>query len=61
MTPIHKPGENQYRCAACGGVFDKGWSDEDAKAEHTKTFPETPLDDCAIVCDDCYKRMGFGA
>ena len=48
---------NQYKCAACHGVFDKGWSDEEAKAELGVNFPGMTTDDCGIVCDDCYKAM----
>jgi rubredoxin len=44
--------ENQYRCDNCGGVFDKGWSDEEAAAERDAAgFVDV---DCAVVCDDCY-------
>lgn len=48
------PGLNQYRCAQCKGIFDKGWSDEDALEEKNRHFPGTPVEDCVIVCDDCY-------
>ncbi len=44
-----------YTCEQCNGVFGKGWSDEDARDEQTKNG----FDDfaCAIVCDDCYKKI----
>lgn len=50
----------QYQCAVCGGVFNKTWSDDEAAAELSETFPGYASDDCGIVCDDCYKAMGFG-
>lgn len=49
--------KKQYRCDACGGVFDFGWSDEEAKAEQEANGWSGI--DCGIVCDDCFKAMGF--
>lgn len=54
-----KPGPNQYKCDACGGVFDKGWTDEKAAAELGEKFPGFTQEDCDVVCDDCFKKMGF--
>ena len=51
---------NKFRCANCDGVFTKKWSDEEAQAELAERFPNRNVEDCAIVCDDCYKLMGFG-
>jgi DNA-directed RNA polymerase subunit RPC12/RpoP len=51
---------NEYKCTACGGVFEKGWSDDEAVAELNETFGSVPMEDCGIVCDDCYRKMGFG-
>lgn len=48
-----------YVCAVCEGTFDKGWSDEEADAERAEQFPGFEQSDCDLVCDDCYKRMGF--
>jgi hypothetical protein len=50
-------GPNQYRCAACTGVFDMGWTDEEATAELADVFPGFDKTECAIVCEDCYKRL----
>jgi hypothetical protein len=49
----------QYTCAMCGEIKNKGWSDEEALAELDATFG-VPVEQCDIVCDSCYKRMGFG-
>jgi hypothetical protein len=49
--------DGEFRCAACGGVFDKGWSDDEAAAELGRAFPGFTTDDCDLVCDDCYDRM----
>ena len=51
---------NQYQCEHCKGVFDKGWSDEDAKKEAEDNFGKHPdewNDDQVIICDDCYKLL----
>lgn len=50
---------NQYQCAMCKGVFDKGWSDEEANQELIDNFGKDiaenePLD---IVCDPCYQKI----
>ena len=52
---------NTYKCAVCGEVHEKSWSDEEAAAELAENFPGFEPDDCGIVCDDCYKKMGFAA
>lgn len=50
-------GENEYRCDACGGVYEKGWSEEEAIAECQAYFPGTSPKDCGILCDDCHLRF----
>ena len=50
---------NEYQCALCKGVFNFGWSEEEATIELEKNFPGITKEDCAIVCDDCYKQMGL--
>jgi len=52
-------GPNQFRCDCCGEVFDKGWTDEEAEIELGDTFPGLTTNDCSLVCDVCYKKMGF--
>jgi hypothetical protein len=49
----------KYTCAACGGTFSKGWSEEEALAESRDVFGVDPAQDptMAVVCDDCYKAM----
>ena len=46
---------NEYKCAFCGGVFLKGWSDEESEKELNEDFPGWTPEDCNLVCDDCYK------
>ena len=48
---------NTSQCGACNGVFDKGWSDDDAVREWRENFPGLEPEDQAVVCDDCYRKM----
>jgi hypothetical protein len=54
-------GPNQFRCEKCEGIFNKSWTDEEAKAEQEKNgFGDIPEAHMAVVCDDCYRSiMGF--
>lgn len=45
----------QFKCAKCGGTFDKGWSDGEAVAAAAALFPEGVGDDAATLCDDCHR------
>lgn len=51
----------EYICAACGGRFEKGWSDEEAEAEYLENpvfaAMEQNNEPRRVVCDDCYKKM----
>jgi len=51
---------DMFRCAQCGGVFEKAWTDEEAQAEFAENFAEHSLDDAALVCDECYKALTRG-
>lgn len=48
-----------YVCSVCKEEFEQGWSEEEAEAELAETFPGFNKSECDIVCDDCYKKMGF--
>jgi hypothetical protein len=48
-----KPDE--YRCAMCGSVYQL--TDFDAESELVENFAGCPVDQCAIVCDDCFKGL----
>lgn len=47
----------EYTCGMCKETFGKGWSDEEAIAEHTNLFGTKDITDCAIVCDDCFNKL----
>jgi DNA-directed RNA polymerase subunit RPC12/RpoP len=49
--------ENEYKCAGCGEVFEKGWSDEEAENELKDNFGDISKNECSLVCDDCYKKI----
>lgn len=59
MSDAAVPGPGEFRCAVCRGIFEKGWSDDEAAAELTTTFPGIGQDECALVCDDCFEKMGL--
>lgn len=44
-----------YRCSICGGIFEKGQSDEAATKERERDFQGFSAEECEVVCDDCYK------
>jgi hypothetical protein len=48
-----------YTSARCGGVYTKGWSDEEARAEYEATMPRAAKrgDEEAMVCDGCYQPI----
>jgi hypothetical protein len=52
-----KVGEGQYRCEMCQGVFDEGWSDEEAHKEADANGLDPA--ECGICCDDCYKKTSY--
>jgi hypothetical protein len=48
----------QFTCEQCGGTFDCGWTDDEAKAEaEANGFGEIPDGDMAVICDDCYNTI----
>lgn len=54
--------QDEFQCERCGGVFKKGWSDEERDAEakadpygFQTPPPENP--DIASVCEDCFQEM----
>lgn len=50
---------NEYQCAMCKGIFTKGWSNAEALTELNEKFVGHSPDTCDLVCDDCYKKIGF--
>lgn len=50
---------NEYQCAACGEIYEYGWSDDEAQAEYEENFPTYAKrgDAVDVVCDDCYLQL----
>lgn len=47
---------NEYQCAICKGIFEKGLTDEEAKEQLLEEFGNYDSEDCDLVCDDCYNE-----
>lgn len=48
---------NTFCCAACGGVYEKAWTDQDAAEEFDAVFPDEEIENAEVVCDDCFRAM----
>ena len=46
-----------FTCSMCGNTYDKGWTDEEAAAEKNELWGSVPLDDCDVVCEDCFQKI----
>lgn len=52
---------NEYKCEECGGVFEKGMTEEEARKEQVSNgWGDKPDKEMAIVCDDCYQEIMKG-
>ncbi len=47
--------DSEYQCNMCGGVYEKGWTEEEAKAEAKENG--FPLEESSLVCDPCYRKI----
>jgi len=47
-----------FKCALCQEEFESAWTEEEALAELKKTF-DIPKEECDVVCDECYKKLGY--
>jgi len=48
-----------YICAYCGKTYGYAQTEEEAQVELKENFGDFPISECSVVCDDCYKKMGF--
>ena len=46
--------DDEYTCALCEEIFQKGQTDEEAIEEAKIVFGTYSKEDMVIVCDDCY-------
>jgi hypothetical protein len=51
--------QNEFKCAMCGGVFEKKRSEEELNQEYMDNFGPVIAthDEGSIVCDDCYNEF----
>jgi hypothetical protein len=49
--------DDEYECAACHEVFQKGLTDEEALAEAAELFLTVPIEETDLVCEDCYQEI----
>ena len=49
--------KNEYQCAKCRGIYEKGWTDEEALEEQESIFGKIPEQEKAVICDDCFNEM----
>lgn len=54
---LSPPKPHQFRCAACGGVYDKALTDAEAREQFDWEFPGQAMQDVEVVCEDCYGQM----
>jgi hypothetical protein len=48
-----------YKCEMCEQEFESTWSDEEAAQELKDNFGDGwKIEDCSVICDDCYKKLG---
>ena len=48
-----------FTCAICRGVFEKQIPEEKVLEELAEYFGDVSPDDCELVCDDCWEKMGL--
>lgn len=59
-TPLEQTGQSptrEYVCAICRVKFVSEWTDEEAKDELKEKFGETNIQECEVVCEDCYNKL----
>lgn len=48
---------NQFQCAKCGEIYEKGWSDQEALEEAKELWtPEEVEKGLVVICDNCFNK-----
>lgn len=47
----------KYICDHCKGEFIANWTEEEAIKEKEENFGNISMEDCAQICDNCYKEF----
>ena len=50
---------NEYKCASCHNVYEKGWTDEEAEKEAKDIWGTIPQKEREVVCDDCFNVVSL--
>ena len=45
-----------FTCAICRETYEKARTDEEAADELLTEFPGFEVQDCGVVCDDCWQK-----
>lgn len=48
--------ENEYKCAMCQNIYEKGRTDEEAEKEAKDIWGKIQIKECEVICDDCFNR-----
>ena len=49
---------NEFKCDSCKEIFEKNWSDLDAKKEGKQIWGEDiPQEEMTEICDDCFEKI----
>ncbi len=48
---------NLFTCALCGEIFEGTATDEEVQTEQDFYWPDTPREECAVVCDACWQKI----
>jgi hypothetical protein len=51
------PQPNALQCAQCGGEFSSERGEDEAREELARNFPGRSVEQCAVVCSDCYAEI----
>ena len=48
-----------FRCELCEVNYpvEPGWTDDMAKEEFRRLYPDQPFENVAKICDDCHKMV----
>lgn len=47
----------KFICECCRKECTKTVTEEEVLKEKEDLFPDVPIEECAIVCDDCFKNL----
>jgi hypothetical protein len=55
MPKSDQDARGTYECAMCHNTYESGWSDQEALAEKEQLWGDVPIEDCAVICNDCFQ------